>query len=216
MMMKYYFKPSGNNFMKNLLKYFGYACLTGLAVVSLFMVNLLMMRPFSIDHFLAKELVVSLVDSPEMMTYLGVFDDFNAVLKHNQKLTIPSLQESEEDHEDQITVLRTLRKYDESKLTDIQKITQKIAIFDIENDINEFENFRYHSHPFNQISGRHQSLVEFMTDMHPVRSHREAADYIKRVELFDDVFAGTCYGWRNKKNKASLLPCLCLIMSLHN
>ncbi|MGY8772980.1 MAG: DUF885 domain-containing protein, partial [Gammaproteobacteria bacterium] len=100
--------------MKNLLKYFGYACLTGLAVVSLFMVNLLMMKPFSIDHFLAKELVVSLVDSPEMMTYLGVFDDFNAVLKHNQKLTIPSLQESEEDHEDQITVLRTLRKYDES------------------------------------------------------------------------------------------------------
>ena len=206
MMMKYYFKPSGNNFMKNLLKYFGYACLTGLAVVSLFMVNLLMMRPFSIDHFLAKELVVSLVDSPEMMTYLGVFDDFNAVLKHNQKLTIPSLQESEEDHEDQITVLRTLRKYDESKLTDIQKITQKIAIFDIENDINEFENFRYHSHPFNQISGRHQSLVEFMTDMHPVRSHREAADYIKRVELFDDVFAGNLLWLAKQKEQGIFAP----------
>jgi len=206
MMMKYYFKPSGNNFMKNLLKYFGYACLTGLAVVSLFMVNLLMMKPFSIDHFLAKELVVSLVDSPEMMTYLGVFDDFNAVLKHNQKLTIPSLQESEEDHEDQITVLRTLRKYDESKLTDIQKITQKIAIFDIENDINEFENFRYHSHPFNQISGRHQSLVEFMTDMHPVRSHREAADYIKRVELFDDVFAGNLLWLAKQKEQGIFAP----------
>ena len=206
MMMKYYFKPSGNNFMKNLLKYFGYACLTGLAVVSLFMVNLLMMKPFSIDHFLAKELVVSLVDSPEMMTYLGVFDDFNAVLKHNQKLTIPSLQESEEDHEDQITALRTLRKYDESKLTDIQKITQKIAIFDIENDINEFENFRYHSHPFNQISGRHQSLVEFMTDMHPVRSHREAADYIKRVELFDDVFAGNLLWLAKQKEQGIFAP----------
>ena len=206
MMMKYYFKPSGNNFMKNLLKDFGYAFLTGLAVVSLFMVNLLMMKPFSIDHFLAKELVVSLVDSPEMMTYLGVFDDFNAVLKHNQKLTIPSLQESEEDHEDQITVLRTLRKYDESKLTDIQKITQKIAIFDIENDINEFENFRYHSHPFNQISGRHQSLVEFMTDMHPVRSHREAADYIKRVELFDDVFAGNLLWLAKQKEQGIFAP----------
>jgi len=206
MMMEYYFKPSGNDFMKNLLKYFGYACLTGLAVVSLFMVNLLMMKPFSIDHFLAKELVVSLVDSPEMMTYLGVFDDFNAVLKHNQKLTIPSLQESEEDHEDQITVLRTLRKYDESKLTDIQKITQKIAIFDIENDINEFENFRYHSHPFNQISGRHQSLVEFMTDMHPVRSHREAADYIKRVELFDDVFAGNLLWLAKQKEQGIFAP----------
>ena len=54
MIMKYYFKPSGNYFMKNLLKYFGYACLTGVAVVSLFMVNLFLMKPFSIDQFLAK------------------------------------------------------------------------------------------------------------------------------------------------------------------
>ncbi|MFT6754400.1 MAG: hypothetical protein ACJA2O_004605, partial [Candidatus Azotimanducaceae bacterium] len=192
--------------MKNLLKYFGYACLTGVAVVSLFMVNLFLMKPFSIDQFLAKELVVGLVGSPETMTYLGVFDDFNAVLKHNQKLTIPSLQESEEHHADQIKVLRTLKKYDAAKLTDIQKITQKIAIFDIENDINEFDNFRYHSYPFNQISGGHLNLVEFMTDMHPVRNDREAADYIKRVKLFDEVFAGDLLWLAKQKEQGIFAP----------
>ena len=206
MIMKYYFKPSGNYFMKNLLKYFGYACVTGVAVVSLFMVNLFLMKPFSIDQFLAKELVVGLVGSPETMTYLGVFDDFNAVLKHNQKLTIPSLQESEEDHADQIKVLRTLKKYDAAKLTDIQKITQKIAIFDIENDINEFDNFRYHSYPFNQISGGHLNLVEFMTDMHPVRNDREAADYIQRVKLFDEVFAGDLLWLAKQKEQGIFAP----------
>ena len=116
--------------MKNLLKYLGYASLTAVAVSTLFMVNLFMMKPYSIDNFLAKELVVGLIDSPEAMTYLGVFDNFNAVLKHNQKLTIPSLEESEEDHADQIKALTTLKKYNSEKLTDIQQITQKIAIFD--------------------------------------------------------------------------------------
>jgi len=192
--------------MKNLLKYLGYASLTAVAVSTLFMVNLFMMKPYSIDNFLAKELVVGLIDSPEAMTYLGVFDNFNAVLKHNQKLTIPSLEESEEDHADQIKALTTLKKYNSEKLTDIQQITQKIAIFDIENDINEFKNFRYHSYPFNQISGNHQSLVEFMTDMHPVRSEREAADYIKRVELFDNVFAGNLLWLAKQKEQGIFAP----------
>jgi len=192
--------------MKSLLKYLGYASLTAVAVSTLFMVNLFMMKPYSIDNFLAKELVVGLIDSPEAMTYLGVFDNFNAVLKHNQKLTIPSLEESEEDHADQIKALTTLKKYNSEKLTDIQQITQKIAIFDIENDINEFKNFRYHSYPFNQISGNHQSLVEFMTDMHPVRSEREAADYIKRVELFDNVFAGNLLWLAKQKEQGIFAP----------
>ena len=38
----------------------------------------------------------------------------------------------------------------------------------------------------NQIGGNHLGLVEFMTDTHPVRNLREASDYIKRVEKFDE------------------------------
>ena len=30
------------------------------------------MKPYSIDHFLGKELVLGLVDSPEAMTYIGI------------------------------------------------------------------------------------------------------------------------------------------------
>jgi uncharacterized protein (DUF885 family) len=79
-----------------------------------------------------------------------------------------------------------LKKYNPESLSDVQKVTQKIAIFSTENSINRFENFRYHSYPFNQISGNHLGLVEFMTDTHPVRNFREATDYIKRVKLFDE------------------------------
>ena len=172
--------------MVKTLKYIGYTILLGLAIISLYMINLFAMKPFSIDHYLAKELTMGLLDSPEFMTYVGIFDKYNAVLKHNQKLSIRTLEDGDEDYQDSLAHLSMLKSYDSSKLTDIQKVTQKIAIFDTENNINEFENFRYHSYPFNQIGGNHLGLVEFMTDTHPVRNLREASDYIKRVEKFDE------------------------------
>ena len=70
--------------MKKLFKYAGYLVLTGFALVSLYLANLFLMKPYSIDHYLAKELTMSLLDSPEFMTYIGIFDRFNAILKHNQ------------------------------------------------------------------------------------------------------------------------------------
>ena len=172
--------------MVKTLKYIGYTILLGLAIISLYMINLFAMKPYSIDHYLAKELTMGLLDSPEFMTYIGIFDKYNAVLKHNQKLSIRTLEDGDEDYQDSLAHLLMLKRYDSSKLTDIQKVTQQIAIFDTENNINEFENFRYHSYPFNQIGGNHLGLVEFMTDTHPLRNLREASDYIKRVEKFDE------------------------------
>ena len=172
--------------MAKTLKLIGYLLLLGLAIISLYIINLFAMKPYSMDHYLAKELTMSLLDSPEFMTYVGIFDKYNAFLKHNQKLSIRTLEDGDEDYQDSLDHLSMLQSYDPSKLSDIQKVTQKIAIFDTENNINEFKNFRYHSYPFNQIGGNHLGLVEFMTDTHPIRDFREASDYIKRVEKFDD------------------------------
>ena len=172
--------------MKKLLKYFGYLLLSGSLVVSLYLANLFLMKPYSIDHYLGKELVTGLLESPEFMTYIGVFDPFNVILKHNQKLTIDSLEDGEDDYQDALKHLELLKKYNPTDLSEVQKVTHKIAIFDTENGIDRFENFRFHSYPFNQISGNHLGLVEFMTDTHPIRDYREATDYIKRVRLFDD------------------------------
>lgn len=172
--------------MKKLLKFIGYIVVSGLAVISLYLVNLFLMKPYSIDHYLAKELTMGLLESPEYMTYIGIFDPYNAILKHNQKLSINTLADGEEDYQDSLKHLSMLKKYDSETLTEVQKVTQKIAIFDTENSIDRFENFRFHSYPFNQISGNHLNLVEFMTDTHPVRNYREASDYIKRVRLIDE------------------------------
>ena len=191
--------------MKKLLKYFGYLLLSGSLVVSLYLANLFLLKPYSMDHYLAKELVTGLLESPEFMTYVGIFDPFNVILKHNQKLTIDSLEDGEEDYQDNLKHLTMLQKYNPSDLSEVQKVTQKIAIYDTENGIDRFENFRFHSYPFNQIGGNHLGLVEFMTDTHPIRNYREATDYIERVKLFDDSLNSDLI-WLGEQKKLEIFP----------
>ena len=189
--------------MKKILKYIGYLFLTAFTVISLYLANLFLMNPYSIDHYLAKELTMSLLESPEYMTYIGILDPLNVVLRHNQKLTVSTLKKEDKDYRNNLKHLAILKKYNPNGLSDIQKITQKIAVFETENNIDRFENFRFHSHPFNQISGNHLNLVEFMTDTHPIRNYREATDYIKRVRLFDDSLSSDLT-WLTEQKKLYL------------
>lgn len=189
--------------MKKLFKYLGYTVLTSFSVISLYFANLFLMKPFSLDHYLAKELIMGLLESPEFMTYIGIFDPYNSILKHNQKLSIDTLEDGQADHEKTLKRLEMLKKYDSNNLSDVQKITQKIAIFDTENNINTFQNFRFHSYPYNQISGNHLNIVEFMTDTHPIRNYREATDYIKRVKAFDNSMNSDLI-WLNEQKKLGI------------
>ena len=189
--------------MKITLKYLGFFVLILLIVASLYLMNLFSKKPYSIDHYLAKELVVGITDSPEYMTYLGIFDGFNFISKHNQKLSISSLEDGKETYLENLERLKILKNYDVDSLTKNQKITHEIAIFDTEIDIERFESFRYHSYPFNQISGNHLNLVEFMTDTHPIRNEREATDYIDRVKMFDDALRANLL-WLEEQKKLGI------------
>ena len=189
--------------MQRTLKYFGYLIFIILVTISLYLMNLFSKKPYSLDHFLAKELIFGVFDSPEYMTYLGIFDDFSPILGHNQKLSISSLEDDEKNYRDNLQRLDTLKGYKVNKLSSNQLITHKIAVFDTEIDIERFERFRYHSYPFNQISGNHLNLVEFMTDTHPIRNGQEAEDYIARVKMFDDALKANLI-WLEEQKKLGI------------
>ena len=189
--------------MHRTIKYFGYLIFIILVMSSLYLMNLFSKKPYSLDHFLAKELIVGVFDSPEYMTYLGIFDDFSPILGHNQKLSISSLEDEEKNYRNNLLRLDTLKGYKVNRLSQNQRITHKIAVFDTELDIERFERFRYHSYPFNQISGNHLNLVEFMTDTHPIRNGREAEDYITRVKMFDDALKANLI-WLEEQKKLGI------------
>ena len=176
--------------IKKILKYVKRFFILIVGISSLYLVNLFLMKPFSIDHFLGKELVVDLIDSPEALTYIGIFDRFNWITKHNSRLTIPSDDDINEEIESLEKSIKTLYKYKDSRLTDVQKNTKKIAIFDYENNLKELKEFPHHDYPLNQIGGIHLNTIEFLSNMHPIRNESEAEDFIKRANLIKKVYEG--------------------------
>ena len=192
--------------MKKFMKYCGYLSVSLLAVGFLYLMNIFSTKPYSLDHFLAKELIVSMTESPEYMTYLGLFDNFDFVTKHNQKLSIPSAERSKENYENNVEKLKIIKGFNINTLEQDQRITQKIALFDTQNDIERYERFKYHSYPFNQISGNHLNLVEFMTDTHPLKSRTDAENYIERVQMFDEVLEANLLWLEEQKRQNIYAP----------
>ena len=186
---------------KGLLYSFGLLLIVGI----FYLVNLFLFKPFSLDHYLAKELILEMVDSPESLTYLGVVDKFNWLTNHQSKISISGLSDMEEDLIDAKKLKARLLSYENESLSEQQKITKKIAVFDVSNFIKETEEFPFHNYPLNQIGGIHLNAVEFMTDVHPIRNVKEAEAYIDRLNLFDDSFEATLE-ILNAQKKAGIFP----------
>ena len=186
---------------KGLLYSFGLLLIVGI----FYLVNLFLFKPFSLDHYLAKELILEMVDSPESLTYLGVVDKFNWLTNHQSKISISGLSDMEEDLIDAKKLKARLLSYENESLSEQQKITKEIAIFDVSNFIKETEEFPFHNYPLNQIGGIHLNVLEFMTDVHPIRNVKEAEAYIDRLNLFDDSFKATLE-ILNAQKKAGIFP----------
>ena len=177
--------------MKKIFKGVIYSLGVLLIVGAFYLGNLFLFKPFSLDHYLAKELLLEMLDSPEALTYLGVVDRFNWLTNHQSKISTSGLEELKEDFLDAKDSRSVLLSYNDESLSKQQKITKKIAVFDLNNFIKEQEEFPFHNYPLNQIGGIHLNLVEFMTDVHPIRNKKEAEAYIERLDLFDDSFKAT-------------------------
>ena len=176
--------------IKKILKHTGRLIAVTLAIASLYLINLFFMKPISIDHYLGKELILDLTGSPEELTYVGVLDRFNWITNHNSKLSIAQDNDIENGVKQTEKVIKTLYKYDDSRLSNIQKNTKKIAIFDYENQLKELKDFPYLDYPLNQIGGIHLNTIEFMNSVHPIRSESEAKAFIKRTDLIKEVYGG--------------------------
>ena len=177
--------------MKLLLKLIKPILSTVVGIFGLYLVNLFFMKPISLDHYLGKEVISGMLDSPEAMTYLGIIDQFNFITKHQSKLSVYGLEDQAEDLADMKKSRAILERYDDSKLTKQQRISKNVALFDLDNKIKQEEEFPFHDYPLNQIGGIHLNMVQFMTDVHPIRSKNEARAYIDRLNMFDDVFGST-------------------------
>ena len=88
-----------------------------------------------------------MLDTPETLTYLGILDPFNFITNHKSKLSDEGLEDLEEGLEEMKQAKKILERYNDSKLSQQQSITKKIALYDLNNNIKQQEQFPFHNYP---------------------------------------------------------------------
>ena len=155
--------------------------------LSIFCVKLFLLKPFSINHFLARELIYDAIDSPEYLTYIGILENYG-IRSYNGKLSDYSIEKDKGNLKNIKKNYQTLQSYKDENLNYENLMNKKIALFQMRNEIDEKTKYPYHSYPLRQMNGTHTQILEFLTDIHPINDKKDGEYYLSRLKEIPNVF----------------------------
>ena len=178
--------------LKTLLKWLAALLGVALLAVTVFIVNLVWFRPFSLNLFYEKTFVTFALENPELLSSLGIAEQFG-YRRHNAHLDDESVAKAERDfalwHRD----LADLKSYDLAAQTPAQRLSTRVLTVYIENQL-DGEKFRFHNYPVNQLWGVQNNTPDFLINQHRIADRRGAEDYLARLgevgRKFDQVLDG--------------------------
>jgi len=166
------------------------------------LVNLIWFKPFNIKHFYDKLFVELALESPEMVTSLGI-----PVLYDRSKDQLDDISDArnwetfnkmKEDYE-------TLKSYDFDSQSKENKLNTKILSYYLEGLINS-EPFFYHGYPVNQMRGIQSGLPSLMENSHKLRDESDVEAYIIRLSKFDNKFGQLMESLKISEEKGIIPP----------
>ena len=164
----------------------------GLLAATVFIVNLVWFRPFSLNLFYEKVFVSFLLDNPELLTMMGVAEQFG-YRRHNAHLNDVSQAKAERDFAEWRHDLDDLRAYDTARQTPEQRLSTRVLAWFIESQL-EGERFHLHNYPVNQLFGVQSQTPDFLINQHRIKDRRGADDFLARLgevgRKFDQVLEG--------------------------
>ncbi|MFN3911840.1 DUF885 domain-containing protein [Hyphomonas sp.] len=170
--------------MKLVLKILG--GLTGLLLIAAFgLYTWFWWKPVGINNYINKATISVAMDSPELMTQLGLID--NTPLDfHSGKLA----DYTRAGDDASLAKLRKARagldKYGPEGLEGQELLSYQIVAWFFDDLLRQAE-FEHGSYRVNQISGVTVDLPQFLTDVHVIINEKSAARYVSRVEAFGRV-----------------------------
>jgi uncharacterized protein (DUF885 family) len=140
--------------------------------------------PSTFDDFLEEAFFAQITRDPELISELGLAQVFGM---DNSRLTDVSDAYQLETYQLLQDQLDTLRTYDRAELTADQQLSYDLFAWYLD-DLLRGKEFRFYDYPVNQTMGAQNSLIEFMTDRHPINNLEDAQDYLSRLEGFTTKF----------------------------
>jgi uncharacterized protein (DUF885 family) len=190
--------------IKKIFKYLGVLVLVAVLLLSAFVIQVWYFKPISINHFFTKTAIQFALESPELLSSIRVFEKFG-IDAHNAKLDDASMAAGDKMFKHIHQVTDTLNSYADEDLDDTQKMSKKILMYLLDIAL-EYEKFRYHNYPVNQLFGVQNGFPSFMESTHQINDVGDAEDYITRLSLIDTKFDQVLEGLRHREDLGILPP----------
>src|SRR5512141_2925714 len=116
---------------KTVVKSLGVLAFAALLAASVFVVNLVWFRPFSLNLFYEKTFVTFVLENPELLTSIGVAEQFG-YRRHNAHLDDVSVVKGDHDFALWHGFLGDLKSYDLAAQTPEQRLSTRILTWFIE------------------------------------------------------------------------------------
>lgn len=189
---------------KTILRTVGGLLLAGLIAASIFLVNLVWFRPFSLNHFYEKIFVSFLLDNPELLTMMGIAEQFG-YRRHNGQLNDESDAKAQADFARWHGYLADLKAYDPAGQTPDQQLSTRVLTWFIDSQL-EGERFRLHNYPVNQLFGVQSNTPDFLINQHRIDDRRGADDYLARMGQVGRKFTQVQEGLALRESKGIVPP----------
>ena len=178
--------------LRSALKGLGALLAVLLLAATVFVVNLVWFRPFSLDHFYEKIFIGTVLEQPELLSSLGIAESFG-YRRHNAHLDDASIAKVDRDAAAWHRHLADLEAYDVASQTPQQRLSTRVLTWFIRSRI-EGEKYRFHDYPVNQLFGVQNSTPDFLMNVHRIADLRGAEDFVSRLNevprKFDQVLEG--------------------------
>jgi len=161
-------------------------------------------KPFMFRAFLDRTVVKMAFESPEMLTSLGFLESMG-ITGHNAELDDDSPEKSDQMFEQLAIMSATLNSYADEDLSDTDILSKRIAKYLLDT-ATEFEPFRFHNYPVNQLFGVQNGFPSFMDAQHQVTSVDDAENYLSRLKKVKTKFAQNLEGIKLREQNGIVPP----------
>ncbi|MBS0420539.1 MAG: DUF885 domain-containing protein [Proteobacteria bacterium] len=161
-------------------------------------------RPLFIEIFFERAFIQFLLEDPEAVSSLGVFEQlgykgFDGMLTdvspaHERKLAKMARDD-----------LATLHGYDRSTLSPSHQLSYDVLEWFLQ-DLVEGQRWLFHDYPVNQLYGVQSSTPDFMVAIHPIGGQRDIRNYISRLNAFERKFGQLLEGLELRQSMGVVPP----------
>jgi uncharacterized protein (DUF885 family) len=189
---------------KRVLKWLG-AIITVLVIaVAVFLINLIWFRPWSLNLFYEKVFAEVLFDHPELLSALGLVEQFG-ITAHNGKLDNESPAQQQREFDRLKKDLTQLREYPLDRQSQSQRLSTHVLEWFLERQV-EGEKYQWHNYPVNQLFGVQNQFPSFMANTHRLLNRKDCEYYLTRLDALPKKFDQLLENLKVREQKQILPP----------